>query len=117
MTTADDPLAPYANAKHALNRWCRQVAVQPQWAAAGIPINVVALGFFDTPAAATILADPDLRAQGAQMTPLRDGFPGRPGFAAALLAWCVSPENAMMTGQVLFLDGGAECLARGGALL
>ena len=25
---------------------------------------------------------------------------------AALVAWCVSPENALMTGQVLFADGG-----------
>jgi hypothetical protein len=34
--------------------------------------------------------------------------------AAAALAWCVSAENSMMTGQVLFVEGGAECLARGG---
>ncbi len=51
----------YSNAKHALNRWCRRVAVKPQWAGAGIPLNVVAPGFIDTPAAAYILSDPKSR--------------------------------------------------------
>jgi NAD(P)-dependent dehydrogenase (short-subunit alcohol dehydrogenase family) len=111
---AGDGLALYSNAKHALNAWCRRVASGPQWAGSGIPLNVVALGFFDTPAAAYILADAALRAQAAKMAPMRGAFPGRPEQAAAVLAWCVSPENSMMTGQVLFVDGGAECLARGG---
>ena len=111
---AGNGLALYSNAKHALNAWCRSVAAGPQWAGAGIPLNVVALGFFDTPAAAYILSDAGLRAQAARMAPMRGAFPGRPEQAAAALAWCVSPENSMMTGQVLFVDGGAECLARGG---
>ena len=103
----------YGAAKQALNRWCRTAAVGPQWAGAGIPLNVVALGFFDTPAAAFILSDSDHRGRAERMTPLRGAFPGRPEQAAAILAWCVSPENALMTGQILFVDGGAECLARG----
>jgi hypothetical protein len=32
---------------------------------------------------------------------------------AALIGWCVSADNALMTGQILFGDGGVECLARG----
>ena len=107
-----DGLALYSSAKHALNTWCRRAAVAPPWAGAGIPLNVVALGFFDTPAAAYILLDAGLSAQAAQMTPLRGAFPGRPEQAAAVLAWCASPENSMMTGQILFVDGGAECQAR-----
>jgi NAD(P)-dependent dehydrogenase (short-subunit alcohol dehydrogenase family) len=47
------------------------------------------------------------------MVPLRGAFPGGPEEAAAVLAWCVSSENSQMTGQVLFADGGLECLARG----
>jgi NAD(P)-dependent dehydrogenase (short-subunit alcohol dehydrogenase family) len=111
--TAGDGLALYGAAKHALNAWCRREAIAPQWAGAGIPLNVVALGFFDTPAAQYILSDARLSAQAAQMAPMRGAFPGRPEQAAAALAWCVSPENSMMTGQILFVDGGAECLARG----
>jgi NAD(P)-dependent dehydrogenase (short-subunit alcohol dehydrogenase family) len=109
-----DGLALYSNAKHALNTWCRRSAVAAEWAGAGIPLNTVALGFFDTPAAAYILSSSELSAQAAGMVPMRGVFPGRPEQAAAALAWCVSPENSMMTGQVLFVDGGAERLAHGG---
>ncbi len=66
----------YGNAKQALKRWCRRVAVEPQWAGAGIPLNVVALGFFDTPSAAYILSDPDRRAAMGRMVPLRGAYPG-----------------------------------------
>jgi NAD(P)-dependent dehydrogenase (short-subunit alcohol dehydrogenase family) len=106
------PLDLYGNAKYALQRWCRKAAGKPQWAGAGIPLNVIALGFFDTPAAAYILSDPGNRAAMGRMTPMRGAYPGRPEEAAAILAWCVSPENSQMTGQILFVDGGFECLAR-----
>ena len=103
----------YANAKHALNRWCRRVAVKPDWAGAGIPLNVVAPGFVDTPAASYILSDPERRATAGRMVPMRGAFPGRPEQMAATLSWCVSPENSLMTGQILFVDGGLECSLRG----
>jgi NAD(P)-dependent dehydrogenase (short-subunit alcohol dehydrogenase family) len=107
------PLDLYGSAKRALNRWCRRVAAKPQWAGAGIPLNVVAPGVIDTPAAAPILSDPDRRVQLGRMVPMRGAYPGRPEHMAAIVAWCVSPENALMTGQILFVDGGFECLARG----
>ena len=103
----------YSNAKHALNRWCRRVAVKPDWAGAGIPLNVIAPGFIDTPAAAYILSDPNSRAAMEQMVPMRGAFPGRPEQMAAILAWCVGPENSLMTGQILSVDAGYECLTRG----
>jgi len=103
----------YSNAKHALNRWCRRIAVTAQWAGAGIPLNVVAPGFIDTPAASYILSDPERSAAMRGMVPMRGAFPGRPEQMAAILAWCVSPENSLMTGQILFVDGGAECSMRG----
>ena len=110
MTLARDL---YSNAKHALNRWCRRVAVKPDWAGAGIPLNVIAPGFIDTPAAAYILSDPNSRAAMEQMVPMRGAFPGRPEQMAAILAWCVGPENSLMTGQILSVDAGYECLTRG----
>ncbi|AKU95047.1 Short-chain dehydrogenase/reductase SDR [Labilithrix luteola] len=103
----------YASAKQALERWCRKVATEPRWAGAGIPLNVVALGFFDTPAAAYVLSNPESRAAMARLAPLSGAFPGRADEAAAVLAWCISPENSQMTGQILFVDGGIECQARG----
>ena len=103
----------YGNAKHALNRWCRRVAVTPEWAGAGITLNVAAPGFIDTPAAAYIFADADRSAMMRQMVPMRGVFPARPEQMAAILAWLVSAENSFMTGQILFVDGGVECSQRG----
>jgi NAD(P)-dependent dehydrogenase (short-subunit alcohol dehydrogenase family) len=107
------PLDLYGSAKHALNCWCRRVAGKPDWAGAGISLNVVAPGFVDTPAAAYILSDPERRATAGRMVPMCGAFPGRPEQTAAILAWCVSPENSLMTGQILFVDGGVECSLRG----
>ena len=106
-------LALYGNAKHALNRWCRRAAVTAQWAGAGITLNVAAPGFIDTPSAAYILADPERRAAMQRMVPLQGAFPGPAEQMAAVLAWCVSEDNALMTGQIIFVDGGLECLSRG----
>jgi NAD(P)-dependent dehydrogenase (short-subunit alcohol dehydrogenase family) len=103
----------YGCAKRALTRWCRRAAVSPEWAGAGILLNVVAPGFIDTPAAQYILTNPEHRAEMDRLVPLRAARPGRPSEMAAMLAWCVGAENALMTGQVLFVDGGLECQARG----
>jgi NAD(P)-dependent dehydrogenase (short-subunit alcohol dehydrogenase family) len=105
-------LSVYGSAKRALQLWCRSAAPTSAWAGAAIPLNVVALGFFDTPAAAYFLSDPDARAAMSRLAPLRGAYPGRPEEAAAALFWCVSAENAQMTGQVLYVDAGIECLAR-----
>jgi len=108
----DASLALYGAAKQALQRWCRKAAVGPAWAGAGIPLNVVALGFFDTPAAAQVLGDPALKAAMGRTAPLAGAYPGRAEEAAALLAWLVSPENSQMTGQILYADAGMECRLR-----
>ncbi|MHB8382893.1 MAG: SDR family oxidoreductase [Candidatus Binataceae bacterium] len=109
---AQSALDLYGAAKRALQLWCRQAAPKPEWGGAGIALNVVALGFYDTPAAAYVLADPEHRAAMGRMVPLAGSYPGRADEAAAILAWCVSPENSQMIGQVLFADGGVECLAQ-----
>jgi len=112
----DDPtqvgLDLYGAAKQALQRWCRRAATSADWAGAKVTLNVVALGFYDTPAAAYVLANPGARAAMQGLTALSGAFPGRADEAAALLAWCVSPENSQMTGQILFADAGMECRIR-----
>ena len=105
---AQTPLDLYGAAKQALQCWCRRVASTEEWAGAGVILNAVALGFYDTPAAAYVLSNPGLRATMTARAPLRGSFPGRPEEAAALLAWCISPENSQMTGQILFADGGYQ---------
>lgn len=108
-----EALGLYGSAKVALTRWCRKAAVSSDWAGAGIVLNVVAPGVIDTPAAAWILGHPQNRAEMMARVPLPSVRPGRPGQMAALVAWCVGEENALMTGQVLYADGGVECAARG----
>jgi NAD(P)-dependent dehydrogenase (short-subunit alcohol dehydrogenase family) len=103
----------YGNAKLALNRWCRSTASHRDWAGVGILLNVVALGFYDTPAAAFILNDPEKRKSMGQLVPVHGAFPGRPQAAAALLSWLTSEENSQLTGQVMFADGGVEASVRG----
>ena len=44
---------------------------------------------------------------------MRGPCPGLPEQPAAKVIWCVSPETALTTGQIRFVDGGFECLARG----
>jgi len=105
----------YGSAKHALNRWCRREAVKPQWAGRGAALNAIAFGVIETPAAAWILNDAGAREQMKKMAPMEGANPGKAEQAAALIGWCVSPENSLMCGQVLFADGGIECLARGEA--
>ena len=51
----------YGIAKRALNRWARRVAPTPEWAGAGIALNVVAPGVVDTPAAAYIFFFEEVR--------------------------------------------------------
>jgi len=110
---ANDAGRLYGCAKLALNRWARRAAVSPAWASAAIPLNIVAPGVIDTPAAAWILQNPKNRTEMVERVPLVSVRPGRPDQMADLLAFCVSPENDLLTGQVLYADGGVECLLRG----
>ncbi|SDM31216.1 SDR family oxidoreductase [Nonomuraea jiangxiensis] len=99
----------YPSTKLALNRWLRRAALRPEWAGAGIPLNAVAPGVVDTAAARrTFLDDPVTRERVAAAMPQPLGFPGPVAPIASLLAWTVSADNAFMTGQILYADGGAE---------
>jgi NAD(P)-dependent dehydrogenase (short-subunit alcohol dehydrogenase family) len=104
----------YGIAKRALNGWVRRTAPTPEWAGVGIPLNAVAPGVVDTPAAAWILADDEVRTtiEAAAPQPL-GGFPGRPEWVGHLISWLAGPENRFVTGQVIFADGGAEAAVLG----
>jgi NAD(P)-dependent dehydrogenase (short-subunit alcohol dehydrogenase family) len=104
----------YGTAKRALNGWVRRTAPTPEWAGVGIPLNAVAPGVVDTPAAAWILTDDEVRTtiEAAAPQPL-GGFPGRPEWVGHLISWLASPENRFVTGQVIFADGGAEAALLG----
>ncbi|MBL1075070.1 SDR family oxidoreductase [Nocardia sp. 2] len=104
----------YGVAKRALNRWVRRAAPTAEWAGAGIALNVVAPGVVDTPAAAYILTDPEVRKAVETAAPQPfGGFPGRPEWIAETICWLASADNRFVTGQILFADGGSEAAAVG----
>lgn len=105
----------YGFAKRALNRWVRRVAPTAEWGGSGIPLNVVAPGVIDTPAAKYITEDPAVRAVIEARSPQPLGFPGEPEWVAELILWLASPANRFVTGQIIFCDGGADASMIGDA--
>jgi NAD(P)-dependent dehydrogenase (short-subunit alcohol dehydrogenase family) len=108
-----EELLMYASSKRALSRWVRRNAPAATWAGARIALNAVAPGLIATPMTAPLMASAEGRALADKFVPMPLRCPGQPEDVAALLAWLVSPENRLMTGQVLFIDGGADAVMRG----
>ena len=113
LTEGKERLLVYSSAKRALARWVRRVAPTPDWAGAEIAINAVAPGVFVTPLVEGALADPVTKAFIETQAPMPyNGF-ARPEQLAPTLAFLTSPDCQVMTGQLIFVDGGADTLLRG----
>ena len=110
---AEPPRSVYASSKRALVRWVRRTAPADRWAGAGIPLNAVAPGVVATPMTQYRLDDPRRREALLGVVPMPLHGPGEPEHVAALLAWLAGPENVLVTGQVVFADGGADAVLRG----
>jgi NAD(P)-dependent dehydrogenase (short-subunit alcohol dehydrogenase family) len=111
--TAEPPRSVYASSKRALARWVRRSAPSERWAGARIPLNAVAPGVVATPMTQYRLDDDRRRASLLGTVPMPLHGPGEPDHVAALLAWLAGPENVLVTGQVVFVDGGADAVVRG----
>jgi NAD(P)-dependent dehydrogenase (short-subunit alcohol dehydrogenase family) len=95
-------------AKAAISQLTRHMALE--WAEYGIRANAIAPGFMDTPLAAPIWADPDVSRWILNRVPLeRAGHPAELVGACLLLA---SDAGSFLTGQTLFVDGGAQAGGR-----
>jgi NAD(P)-dependent dehydrogenase (short-subunit alcohol dehydrogenase family) len=103
----------YATTKFAIAHYVRLHAKDPEWAGAGIALNAIAPGVIETPMTlATLQTEEGLDAMN-RLSPSPLNGPAAPAAApAALLAWLTSAENTHVTGQVIFLDGGAESILR-----
>ncbi|CRK57802.1 putative 3-alpha-hydroxysteroid dehydrogenase [Alloactinosynnema sp. L-07] len=102
----------YPSSKSALARWARRTSVEDGWANAGIPLNVVAPGVVLTPMTAALIADPAMKQVMDAAVPMPLNGYLRPEDVARVLAFLVSPENSHITGQVVYVDGGAEAVLR-----
>ncbi len=103
----------YNSSKRAIALWMRKNAPAAEWAGASIPLNAVAPGVIETPMTGEVLATEEGRAALSAGAPAPLNGPVAPPSAPAnLLAWLVSAENTNMTGQILYVDGGADSIRR-----
>lgn len=108
-----DPVRTYASTKRALARWIRARSVEPAWAGEGIALNAVAPGIVRTPMTEPLLADPGMADLLLELVPMPLGGVTDAAAVATLLAFLASADLGAVTGQVVFADGGGECLQRG----
>jgi NAD(P)-dependent dehydrogenase (short-subunit alcohol dehydrogenase family) len=93
----------YGPAKAGLSQLTRVMALE--WAKHGIRANAIAPGWMDTPLAAPIWADPDISRWIMNRVPMK-----RPGRPAELVGTCLllaSEAGSFLSGQTLYVDGGA----------
>jgi NAD(P)-dependent dehydrogenase (short-subunit alcohol dehydrogenase family) len=102
----------YPSTKRALARWVRRSAPTDAWAGSGIALNAVAPGVVTTPMTSELLADPTWRDIVDESVPMPLGGYAQPDDVAVVLDWLTSPDNTKVTGQVIFVDGGADAVLR-----
>jgi NAD(P)-dependent dehydrogenase (short-subunit alcohol dehydrogenase family) len=103
----------YPSSKAALAQWLRRACVTPEWAGAGIPLNAVAPGIVRTPMTAPLFADEAMAKVMNEAVPMPLNGHAEAGTIAEALRWLIAPANTHMTGQIVYVDGGAEATLRG----
>ncbi|MER5839304.1 SDR family oxidoreductase [Streptomyces prasinus] len=103
----------YPSSKSALAQWARRTAVAGGWADAGIPVNVVAPGVVLTPMTTGLFADPEMKKVMDTAVPMPLNGYLQPEDVARAVLFLASDGNSHITGQVLYVDGGAEATLRG----
>jgi NAD(P)-dependent dehydrogenase (short-subunit alcohol dehydrogenase family) len=98
----------YGLAKAGLSQLTRHMALE--WAEHDIRANAIAPGFMDTPLAAPIWADPDVNRWILNRVPLERA--GQPPELVGALLLLASDAGSFLTGQTLFVDGGARAGGR-----
>lgn len=99
-------LSAYCAAKAGVEMFSQVCALE--LAAQGIRVACVGPGLTDTPMVARLLGNPRARAAFLDNIPLKR--PAQPEDIAAAVAFLVSEEAAYITGQTLYVDGGASLM-------
>ncbi|MEY3430517.1 MAG: hypothetical protein RJB30_449 [Actinomycetota bacterium] len=103
----------YSSTKRALSRWIRRECIKSEWAGAGIPMNAVGPGIVRTPMVAEMIATEEGRANLAKVVPMPLHGYLEPSTVAELMIWLGSEANSHVTGQTIYIDGGADASLRG----
>ncbi len=102
----------YPSSKSSVAQWARKTCVAPGWAEAGIALNVVAPGVVLTPMTDGLFDDPAMKAVMDEAVPMPLNSYAPPEALAEVIAFLASKENTHVTGQVVYVDGGAEASLR-----
>jgi NAD(P)-dependent dehydrogenase (short-subunit alcohol dehydrogenase family) len=102
----------YPSSKSALAQWLRRACTAPEWAGAGIALNAIAPGVVRTPMTRPLFEDAAMLEIMNEAVPMPLNGHAEPEVIAEALRWLVSPVNSHMTGQVIYVDGGAEATLR-----
>jgi NAD(P)-dependent dehydrogenase (short-subunit alcohol dehydrogenase family) len=102
----------YPSSKSAVTQWARRTSVAPGWADAGIAVNVIAPGVVLSPMTAGLVKDPAMKRIMDTAVPMPLHGYARPEDLARVVRFFLSPELTHVTGQVLYVDGGAEATLR-----
>jgi 2-deoxy-D-gluconate 3-dehydrogenase len=94
--------AAYCSSKAGVVNLSRVLAIE--WAPLAIRVNAVGPTFADTPLTRPMFEDPDFKADVLRRIPL--GRLVTPDEIAAAVLYLASPSAAMITGQILLVDGG-----------
>jgi NAD(P)-dependent dehydrogenase (short-subunit alcohol dehydrogenase family) len=103
----------YGASKLALTRCARRLAVTPQWAGAGIRLNVLAPGAIMTPLLRAQLDGPDR--ERIETFPVPTGGYGDAGQIADWVVFMLSPAADFLCGSVVYVDGGTDAFFRADA--
>ena len=103
----------YSSSKRAISRWVRRQCITEAWAGAGIPLNAVAPGTVITNMTREMLATAEGRKLADDNVPMPLNHHSEAVDIARLLAWLTSAENSHVTGQTIYIDGGADATLRG----
>jgi len=99
-------MAAYCASKAGVINLTRALAVE--WAPNGVYVNAIAPGQFETDMGAPVLASPAMREEVLNRIPLRRI--GEPRDIGPLAVFLASGDSDMVTGEVVFIDGGVNAL-------
>ena len=105
--------ANYASSKRAIATWVRRAAVSEEFAGRGVGLNAVGPGVVATPMTKELLSTEEGRKQafGALPAPYHGASEARD--IADALVFFVTGLSRTITGQILYIDGGADAILRG----
>lgn len=104
-------VATYPATKTAVAWWARRNAPGPNWAGAGINLNVVAPGAVETPMLEASREDPTI-GHFVDSFSVPVGRKGDPDELAAIVAFLLGPDARFFCGSVIFVDGGTDAELR-----